>query len=359
MASDCSSLLQNLKVKKEENVAEKFPYKILNDLAKKMKVAEDKIASMLAENESHRCEQTKSDNVCNQVVKEEPQDASEDAKDNTIRSLKQRISELELTHENNRYHLAISNCTFCASDEPDSPDASIYHEVSIKASTPLPTLDPGPASLSSTIPDLMSITWDRRQADTVQKSKDQSFINRMVKALTKLETKYKTPEHKRKKRLFTRKQRICPIVPKEFASIFHVLAAPEPETVAVPEPFPHVRWNEVRFKPALPNPELCPVYSCSKDPEFYQEKREYRNGSVIPTVTEPEFLRKDRPPFGTLRGYKTSLGVVAVPTTPVGGYVYCPDARKWVIFAEARSSASMGRGTRRGGATSHARRSGG
>ena len=32
--------------------------------------------------------------------------------------------------------------------------------------------------------------------------------------------------------------------------------------------------------------------------------------------------------FGTLPGYKTNLGVVAVPTTPVGGYVYFPDAKK-------------------------------
>ena len=29
---------------------------------------------------------------------------------------------------------------------------------------------------------------------------------------------------------------------------------------------------------------------------------------------------------------KTSLGVVAIPTTLVGGYVYCPDARKWVLY---------------------------
>ena len=43
MDADCSSLLQNVKVKKEENVAEKFPYKILNDLAKKLKVARIKL----------------------------------------------------------------------------------------------------------------------------------------------------------------------------------------------------------------------------------------------------------------------------------------------------------------------------
>ena len=113
---------------------------------------------------------------------------------------------------------------------------------------------------------------DRRQAkvDTV-KRKDKIFISRMVKALTKLEIKYATLEHKRKKRLFTRKPKPNPIVPRELASIYHTLAAPEPEAVAVPEPFPHVRWNDVTLKPALPNPELFAVHSCSQDPDFYQD----------------------------------------------------------------------------------------
>ena len=61
-------------------------------------------------------------------------------------------------------------------------------------------------------------------------------------------------------------------------------------------------------------------------------------------------------PFGSLPGYKTNLGVVAVPTIPVGGYVYCPDAKKWVIFAEPPTSPSAGRGTRRGGGTPLTRR---
>ena len=278
-----------------------------------------------------------------------------------VDQLKKEVA--ELMFENNRYHLAISNCTYCASDDPDNSDASSFLDASIRASTPLPCLDP--ASLSSTIPALMSLTFeDKRHAKVVlkEKSKDKTFICRMVKALNKFESKYQIPEHKRKKRLFTRKSKPSSIVPKELATIYNVLAAPELDAVDVPDPFPHVRWNDVRFKPALPVPEPCPVYSCSKDPDFYQERREYRNGSVVPTVTEPEFLRKARDngrPFGSLPGYKTSLGVVAIPTTPVGGYVYCPDARKWVIFAEAKSPPSTGRGTRRGGATSHARRRGG
>merc|ERR1712179_203262 len=129
---------------------------------------------------------------------------------------------------------------------------------SIKASTPVSTsLDTLEPALSSTVPALMPCSVVKgKQTNTVVKRKDKAFINRMVKTLAKLETKYRVPEHKRKKRLFTRKQKTSPIVPREFSAIYNDLAAPEPESVSVPDPRPQVRWNEVRFKPALPNPEL-------------------------------------------------------------------------------------------------------
>ena len=41
----------------------KFPYRILNDLSKKLKSAEDKIASLLDERESHRNDLKMSCNV--------------------------------------------------------------------------------------------------------------------------------------------------------------------------------------------------------------------------------------------------------------------------------------------------------
>ena len=361
---DSGSLVRNTCVKNDEDTKTKFPYKILNDLATKLKAAEDqltqerkffemKITKILAENESNRCECTKSAPVSNKVKPEVLRDAFKDALFDEISKLNQEVS--QLVYENNRYHLSISYCTVCTSDDEFS-DASVS-EVSIKASTPVTSPDTFEPSISLFPCSGVPSSAEKRQANSV-KIKDNNFISRMVKTLNKLETKYLTPEHKRKKRLFIRKEKTSPIVPKEFDTIYHVLAAPEPEPVAVSEPFPYVRWNEVRFKPALPNPELCPVHSCSQDPEFYQEKWEYRNGSVIPTITEPDFLRKDRDPFGTMPGYKTSLGVVSVPTTPVGGYVYCPDVKKWVLYAEPSSSPSAGRGTRRGGTPPARRRKG-
>ena len=275
-----------------------FPYRILNDLSKKLKSAEVKIAALLEERESHRCGPKISCEVCNQAVLSESTDevstadrlhgegvANVDAFNEEVCQLKKKVA--ELVYMNNRYHLSISNCTVCTSDDEFS-DTSMS-EVSTKASSPAttsldslePSISPVPCSdvPSSGIPalpsrPLLSKSVETKQKDPVIKSKDKTFIKRMVKTLTKLEAKYLIPEHKRKKRLFTRKQRSSPIVPRELASIYHVLAAPEPEAALVPDPFPHVRWDGVRFKPALPAPESCPVYSCYQDPGFNQEKRE-------------------------------------------------------------------------------------
>ena len=94
----------------------------------------------------------------------------------------------------------------------------------------------------------------------------------MVKYLSKLEMKYSTPTHKRKERLFRRKKRTCAIVPKEFANIFDYLADPEPDEVKlVPVPdtiYPEVKWNLVKFKPVLPNPESSPIYSSSQNSDI-------------------------------------------------------------------------------------------
>ena len=51
-----NSSVQNFNAKNDENV-ERFPYRVLNDLSKKLKVAEATIANMLAERESNRSDQ--------------------------------------------------------------------------------------------------------------------------------------------------------------------------------------------------------------------------------------------------------------------------------------------------------------
>ena len=242
-----------------------------------------------------------------------------------IVQLKQKVA--ELTFANNRYHHAVSFCTLCTSEYDDaSNDSSVDL---FTASTPKPhdLSSSGPVLVGSVAPPLQD----------KQRKKDQAYICRLLKIINKLEVKYSIPEHKRKARLFKRKKRENSIIPKEFSTIFHVLSAPEPD-VNVLEPYPQVKWNDVRFKPALPNPELCAIHSCSEDPKFYQDQEDF-----------PSTFKRWAPhSFGTLPGFKTSLGIVAVPAKPVSGYVYCPDDRKWVIYAEPRSLAPASRGTRKG-----------
>ena len=69
------------------------------------------------------------------------------------------------------------------------------------------------------------------------------------------------------KQLFTTKQKNSPTILKELT--YNVLEAPEPEELTVLETFPHVTWNDGKFKSAIPNPESCPVLSCSPHHDLY------------------------------------------------------------------------------------------
>ena len=169
-----------------------------------------------------------------------------------VNQLKKEVT--ELVFQNNRYHLAVSNCTFCALDEADTADASSF-DASIKTPTSvsfsLPSSGQNQALLRKTIPALMSLKIEnRRQAevDTVKKSKGTTFISRMVNTLANLETKYLGPRLKKKGDTLRKSRIPAPWLPK---------SAPPPS----------------EFKPALPYPNSCPcpVHSFSPDHEFYAD----------------------------------------------------------------------------------------
>ena len=178
-------------------------------------------------------------------------------------------------------------------------------------------------------------------------TKELAWITKMSQVLTKLEKKFSIPLEKRKPRMFRRKTKINHIIPKPFRTLFHLLAAPEPDPITVPEPYPVVDWANVRLKPALPNPEAFPVLSASKEPEFYQMQKGLYNSKESSKFSSLE------KPFGTLPGYKTTEGVVQVPTNPVYGHIYCPVACKWLLHASlnpvgGRPGGRGCSGTRRG-----------
>ena len=115
------------------------------------------------------------------------------------------------------------------------------------------------------------------------------------------------------------------------------LQRPEPgQFVSVPSSRPMVDWGSIRFKPALPSPEKFPVHGVSQDPCMYT-----LTTCRVTNTTHSKWTSMI--PFGTLPGYMTSQGVVAVPSQPVQGYLYSVELDKWVIAA--RSSWARGRRT--------------
>ena len=133
--------------------------------------------------------------------------------------------------------------------------------------------------------------------------KELAWISKISQALTKLERKFAIPLEKRKPGMFKRKTKTNHIIPKPFRTMFYLLAAPEPDPVTVPDPYPTVDWSNLRFKPALPNPEECAVYSASKDPDDYQMK----STGISHDPQYSTFTRKN--PFGALPGYRTTQGM--------------------------------------------------
>ena len=221
-----------------------FPYRIFNDMSAKLKAAEAnidevrkhyeaKIASLIEKYEEkpgHICYEASQVSVEAQQTK-----PVEEELDDEVDRLKSKVS--QLTYENNRYHLMLSNCTMC-SDETNADDLSSFSDAStpqtfnsessdpsvlsttVQASVILPSSAPSPAITSTMPPMILSVSEKKSCSVVVQR--DQAYISRLVKCLSKLETKYLTPPHKRKERLFRRKKTNA-IVPKEFSSILATL----------------------------------------------------------------------------------------------------------------------------------------
>ena len=111
--------------------------------------------------------------------------------------------------------------------------------------------------------------------------------------------------------------------------------------VAIPVDFSKVKPHLHR---KLPKPESVPVQACSIDPTFYTTcticVKARSHGIQHPNhgncACAPPFELSF--PFGALPGFVTSLGVVAVPEEPIGGYVYdggSGDNTKWRLYAQA------------------------
>ena len=87
---------------------------------------------------------------------------------------------------------------------------------------------------------------------------------------------------------------------------------------------PHLHKN-------LPKPELYPPHGCSEDPSFYMKYTEPNHSGGKTT----KYQAKN--PFGATPGFLTNLGILPVPSTPIGGYIYAGGTgtnTRYCLFAE-------------------------
>ena len=147
------------------------------------------------------------------------------------------------------------------------------------------------------------------------------------------------------------------------------------------EPYPKVDWGRINpnTKRNLPMPEYLPIHGCPQDPHIYPDSPNPKgrlmelykpttqcfipecdhticlppeasttstypsdssgNLSVITKNEEGRILlnqhyrplRESASLFGTAAGFHTNLGVVAPPTSPIGGYIYTESG--WKLYA--------------------------
>ena len=226
----------------------------------------------------------------------------------------------------------ISNIVPLMSIDLDSSMYKAHSDEEVFDKAPSTRKESNKASMRMSISDNSSLTQNISPSPTSKVEsrslKSKSWITRMLKTVDRLDKKYSTPVSKRKPKAYMRKVKTSSIIPKEFTSLYNHLALPEPDLITVPEPYPTIAWDKVRFKPSLPNPVLCPVYGCSPDPDVYPKPVYY--GSQVRLGKDKHITEY---PFGSLPGYETNLGVTAVPTVPVSGYLYSTEMKKWVLHA--------------------------
>lgn len=178
-------------------------------------------------------------------------------------------------------------------------------------------------------------------------NKGDPFINTIIGIYKKIAPngRYK-PKYLRKKKFS--------IVPYEFASMWRSLPnlytekeLPTQEIIR-----PKVAWHKVNPSALrrFTRPGMFPIMSVSPRPSFYEKTCNCATNlvfktSVLATVHWlerggsaqlcpcPTEFERDLP-FGSLPGYRTNLGVVPIPDTPMFGHIWDHEASDWVLHAE-------------------------
>ena len=168
---------------------------------------------------------------------------------------------------------------------------------------------------------------------------DKTSISHLVKVVDDLSTKYQNPNIS----MMNTPRKRPSVVPKVFASVWRNSDLLQfTPFIDVPDPTPIIDWTKVKIKPSLPNPEHFPIHSASQDPNFYMDRKSYYG------IMSAEF-DVGKSPFGTIPGYKTTMGILPVPDQPMGGYIYCLETNVWLLHATTVPTSRVRWGTARRG----------
>ena len=237
-----------------------------------------------------------------------------------------------LTHDNNVAHLALQqNMSTYSSSITGSVFDSTTSDVD-----PEEGVTPEPAPAQSPRADLP------RRDDSIQ-------ISQMLDTVDKLAKQYSPSDRYHQPNVTNLSQSRSDVIPDslfnyELAALWMFANVPTEEEIAQydsnlerelrPPPIysprlkkPIVNWarlNYFQFK-NLPQPERFPVHGCSHDAKLY-ETADSTSYSPLKWGIGPY-------PFGSLHGFYTNMGVVAVPDQPLHGYRCCPGTGTWEIDA--------------------------
>ena len=106
------------------------------------------------------------------------------------------------------------------------------------------------------------------------------------------------------------------------------------------EPYPRVDWSKINRHTIknLPQPKLFPIIGCPQHPEVYPDAPN-PDGRIRVCSTHKDCslpgCKHETPigghPFGSHFGFETNLGIVSMPTCPIGGYIFTEEG--WKIYA--------------------------
>ena len=168
-------------------------------------------------------------------------------------------------------------------------------------------------------------------------NKQKEELSRMVGAVENLSNKY-SPKFARygkhvQTNYSTRRKGRPAIVPKVFSAIWKLLLKPPPPVMKIQDLTPQVNLSGINFNlhKNLPKPSYYPLTGVSQNAVMYNSTS-YRDHMGKLMVKPAAFAETDKP-FGGFHGLKTDLGIIAMPSQIVHGFVWSQEEQEWVIAA--------------------------